>query len=381
MILSSRAGRGWLALLMLTLSLTVSPGHAEPDDGFLPLFPEGDLSGWVPMGRPSFTFAGDELNCAGDGDYPDWLRSREVFENFVLCFEFQIGKYGEGGVFIHAPLHGRNSRVGFEIQLSDDTRVPRPLTNSTGAIFGVVPPTKDATRPLGEWNAVEITMDWPRLAVAVNGTVVQDLNVEQNPELAQRLRSGFLGFQDRGKPYRIRGARIKRLPSTEKPWQSLFNGRDFSGWTKLDHGARFRVVDGVILAEDGNGYLLTEGKYSDFELKAYVRTSWLANGGIFFRWNELSDRGYEIQIEDIPDSRNPTGSIYDRAPALDIGLTPGEWYLMQVFVQGTKGIVRVNGITVAQADDLVVRPGRIALQMHRRDSWIRFKDIQIKPLD
>jgi hypothetical protein len=88
-----------------------------------------------------------------------------------------------------------------------------------------------------------------------------------------------------------------------------------------------------------------------------------------------------VQIEDVPDRRNPTGSIYDRAPALDVPLELGEWYPMQIFLNGPEVVVRVNGVTVATYEKLNVRPGKIALQMHRRNSWIRFKEPKIKVLD
>jgi hypothetical protein len=109
----------------------------------------------------------------------------------------------------------------------------------------------------------------------------------------------------------------------------------------------------------------------------------LSNGGIFFRWKSLvpKDRGNEIQIEDIADSNNPTGSVYDLAYADKFPITPGEWYLMQIRIEGSKAVIRVNGETVAETDQLqIIRPGHIALQMHNRDAWIRFQDIKLKVL-
>ena len=373
-----------LKAALLLLAFLQAPRAAADEEGFEPLFAGDDLSGWVAEGEPGFTLRDGVVVCDGSGDYPTWLRSEEVFENFVLRFEFRLGLYGEGGVFLHAPLHGRNSKVGFEVQLSDDSRNPGPVVISTGAIYGAVAPLKENCRPLGEWNEVEVLMDWPTLRVTLNGEVVQDLNVDEHESLRHRLRSGYLGLQDRGKRHAIRNLRIKRLPSTET-WKPLFNGRNFDGWAIVQpEGARWSVSDGVITAEDGNGYLVTESEYENYELQTYVQTSWLSNGGIFCRWKSLvpKDRGFEIQIEDIADSNNPTGSIYDLAYAQPLPIQPGEWYLMQLILEGPECIVRVNGETVARTDALPVeRAGHIALQMHRRNSWIRFKGLRLKEID
>lgn len=376
-----------LALSILTgVNTSAETPSTNSEEGFTPLFNGKDLDGWIAEGPCKFIANGDQVVCTGAGNYPTWLRSDEVFENFILRFQFKMGKYGEGGIFLHAPIHGRNSNVGFEIQLSDEIRNRKPAVISTGAIFGVLPPKQQAARPLGEWNDVEVVMDWPALKVTVNGVVVQDLNVEENPELRYRLRSGYLGLQDRGKTYALRNPRIRRLPGTDT-MTSIFNGRDLDAWHVLEGGggAKFTVEDGSIVASNGNGYLVTNEEYQDFDLFCYVRSDPNANGGIFLRWKSLvpKDRGYEIQIEDIADSNNPTGSIYDWSKASGLlPFVPGEWYPMQIHVEGASCVVRVNGVTVAEADDLAkVRPGPIALQMHSSGKAIRFKDIRVRRLD
>jgi hypothetical protein len=377
--------RGWI-MAWTCLVWGVSLVQANDEEGFVPLFNGKDLSGWVAEGPCKFIPKGDEIYCPGVGNYPTWLRSEQEFENFIIRFEFRMWLYGEGGLFLHAPLHGRNNRVGFEIQLSDEIRNRKPSVISTGAIFDVVAPRSQAARPLGEWNQVEVSFDWPRLKVLLNGTLVQDLDVEQNPELGDRLRSGYLGWQDRGKAYAIRKARIKTLPKTDT-MHSIFDGKSLAGWKILDGGgsARFNVEQGAIVARDGNGYLLTDKEYQDYDLFTYVKTDPQANGGIFLRWKSLvpKDRGYEIQIEDIADSNNPTGSIYDWSKASGlVPVQPGEWYPMQIHVRGPECRVRVNGLTVATADDLeIIRKGPIALQMHSARKTIWFKDVRVRVLD
>ncbi|MFO0946394.1 MAG: DUF1080 domain-containing protein [Planctomycetota bacterium] len=369
------------ALLAAPPTLSAQEGAPGTDPGFEPLFQDSSLRGWSPVGNAGFTNKNGTVTCTGTGNYPSWLRSEQEFENFILRFEFSLDRYSDGGIFFHAPKYGRNSRVGFEFQLSDDKRSLEPLLNSNGAIYGAVPPSKFAFKDFGIWNDAEITVDWPKFQAKINGETVQDLDLSKDPRLAHRFRSGFLGLQDRGNEYRLRNVRVQRLPNSDKPWRTLFNGKDFTGWHEVKEGAKFTVDNGEILAEDGNGYLVTNDKFTNFELRLYVKTKWLANGGVFIRWLGRDDRGDEIQVEDIPDSRNPTGSVYDRAHADDLPIQIGEWYPMQIMVDGPNVTVRVNGKTVAHYDRLNVRAGHIALQMHKRDSWIRFSDIQIQSWD
>jgi Domain of Unknown Function (DUF1080) len=356
------------------------PRAVGSEKDWRPLFNGRDLTGWVREGNAGFSIDSEgSVVCTGEGNYPSWLRSEREYENFEMEFEFRLENYGEGGVFLHAPLHGRSSNVGFEIQLSDDSRHPGPCTASTGAVFGAVPPRAHYAA-IDVWNRVQVRFDWPRLQVIVNDQVVQDLNCEKVDELRYRKRSGYLGFQDRGKPTWYRNVRIRELPGREH-WQNLFNGRDLTGWNRSEAGdVQWSMEGDAIVARNGNGYLITEERWRDFAFESYVQASPLANGGIFFRWNSLTpvDRGYEIQIEDIPDSNNPTGSVYDVARASDPPITPGEWYLLQLFVRENTAVVRVNGKTVAHTDRLtLIRDGHIALQMHNEHATIRFKGLRI----
>lgn len=365
--------------LLIALALTLLTGQQADADGFSPLFNGRDLAGWVKEGPAGFRVKGGELICDGSGNYPTWLRTEETFENFILRLEFRHGLYGDSGVFLQAPKHGRNSNVGFEVQISDDTRDPGLVAHSCGAIFAAVPPLVRAAKPLEEWNQLEIEFDWPKLRVTLNGKVVQDLDIDRHPELRERLRSGYLGLQDRGAVVHFRNIRVKRLPAKEV-WKTLFNGKDFTGWKFHDEGAKWSIEEGAIVGRNGNGYCMTQQEFTNFDLRLYVQSSHLSNGGVFIRWKSRADRGAEIQIEDIPDSNNPTGSVYDRARATHLPLTPGEWALMQIRAEGSVVAVRVNGELVARAVNVSARPGTISLQMHKRGGVVRFKDIQIKPI-
>ena len=137
-----------------------------------------------------------------------------------------------------------------------------------------------------------------------------------------------------------------------------------------------------MLAERGHGYMITDGEYRDLHFESYIKSSPLANGGIFFRWKAPNNRGFEIQIEDIPDSSDPTGSIYNRVRAAQMPFIPGTWSLMQVFLEDRKCVVRVNGVVVAESDRMPAgRDGNISLQMHTGNGWVRWKDLRVRRIE
>ncbi|MCP4858535.1 MAG: DUF1080 domain-containing protein [Fuerstiella sp.] len=356
---------------------------AQPsEEGFELLFNGKDLSGWQKEGQAGFVVRDGMLICNGSGNWPTWLRTTEVFENFVLRMDYKTRFGAESGVFFHAPLHGRISHVGYEVQIGG----PGGLKNhSTGAIFDAVPPLTAAARHYSDeaFDELEITMNWPGLKVRLNGQLVQDLDVREHDSLRYRPRLGHIGLQDRGKPVLFRNVRIKRLPDQVRDeWQSLLSTENLDGWSASEKNtATWSIEKGELLGEQGHGYLISDGLYRNCELQTYIKSSPLANGGIFFRWLATNNRGFEIQIEDIPDSNDPTGSIYGRARAGRMPFQPGEWVLMQVFLNEKQCAVRVNGVTVAESDRMGgVRDGNISLQMHTGKGWVRWKDLQVRPL-
>ena len=152
---------GWCLLAGLAVAQTqpvTAPGNAG--EGFVTLFNGRDLEGWRLAGGevPSFRVKNGLLECTGAGHYPTWLRSEQTYENFILRFEFQATAYGESGLLMHAPLHGRCSRVGIRIALSDDGCRGARIGHS-GAITGVPPAGVVAVKQRYQWNRVEVRAD------------------------------------------------------------------------------------------------------------------------------------------------------------------------------------------------------------------------------
>lgn len=338
---------------------------------------------WEQIGgsETSFEFAGGQLSLQRGENEPSALITKPDYENFELSFEFLLSRWCESGIFIHAPRNGA-WRAGMEIALSSRTYA-KANEYTAGAITGEQAPLAIVPQDPFTWNTFQARMDWPRLRVSINGTVVQDLDLEAHPVLRHKPRRGAIGIQNNGYYAGFRNFEITPLPDRQNS-VALFNGRDLEGWSVVEGEAKWTAEDGVLVARDGDGYLKHDVTVQDFRLRMYVRTTPIANGGVFFRWKSDSteDRGYEVQILDLPGTDEPTGSIYNQARGQDLALTPGQWELLQIHAMGNEVRTFVNGIPSAVATNLdIVRKGHIVLQMHRTRAQIEFKDILLEPLD
>ncbi len=361
----------------------------QSEEGFTPLFDGQTLNGWtIRDGPESAFFARDgEIAASPSSIHPCWLRSSKQYENFDFRCEFFVKGWIDGGVYLHAPEHGRNTFCGMQVKIFHQLD-KTPMSNSTGAIFPLIAPSKVNVRSDGQWNTLRILMDWPQLSVWVNGEQVQDLNVEQTPELRYRLRRGYLGLSGLGYPIRFRNIRIKELPDKEQ-WQYLFEAdADLEkNWFVSESAerapAKFEAMNGV-LRGDGAGHLATREKYRDFVLQLYVRGPRHHNGGILIRslGRGLSDpRHYEIQIHNVEEAHYPTGSLYHHKRSIYPRIDDDQWFLMQVVAQGRKCLVRVNGEDVMEYDQLEnLEEGHIELQAHQPGVWLEYKHIRVRRL-
>ncbi len=361
-------------------ALMVVVAWGAPEGRSVDLLASMDHWRQVGGGPDSFAIQDRQLLLKWTRREPGDLITRADYENFDLSFECRLAPYAESGLYIHAPRNGA-CRAGLELELANHYG-EKPTTTGPCSIFRHVAPRATPMKEPGEWNAVKVHMDWPRLTVHVNGEMIHDLDLSTDEELKYKLRRGAIGFQNLGWDVEIRNLVLTELPDTERA-MPLFNGKDLTGWTVDGGQAEWRVQDGAISAT-GDGYLKHEKIVEDFDLRLLVRTSNAANGGVYFRWLRMDpfrDRGHEIQILDVPGAIMTTGSIYGRQRGDDLPITPGQWELLQVFVRGPEAVVYLNGVRSCATTNLKhVRPGHICLQMHRGGTTIEFKDMLLVPV-
>lgn len=216
--------------------------------------------------------------------------------------------------------------------------------------------------------------------------------------------------------------------------QSLFNGRDLSGWQvqckPADQGHDFwKVQDGAIVAdsmghtEHDYVWLTSRAEYDDFvlRLKFQVDRDCPGNSGVQIRSRYDLDDGWldGPQVDINPPGPWRTGMIWDETrdsqrwlyPDIPQGqwVEPGmavdglrfyysddtpAWNDLQITAHGPHITVVLNGLIVTDYDGTGVLDdethqtrgvgmnGHLALQIHTRDQVrIRFKDITLRKIE
>lgn len=360
----------------------------QAEEGFTSLFDGKTLRDWSVQDGPESAFYVNDGAIVGhvESQFPAWLRSARQYENFDFRCEFFIKGWTDGGVYIHAPEHGRNTWCGMQVKIFH-AQDKEPQPNSMGAIFPLIPPRMVNVRNKGEWNALRILADWPQLRVWVNEELAQDLNLESVPDLRYRLRRGYLGLSALGYPIRFRNLRLRELPAKEK-WECLYETpEDLEKWFVSESNsrapARFEPIGGV-LRGDGLGHLATKEKYRDFHLQLYIRGPKPHNGGVLFRSpgkGLTNRRHYEIQLHNVEEAHYPTGSLYNFKRSIYPRIEDEKWFLMQLVVEGRRCLVRINGENVMEYDRMEnLEEGHIELQAHQAGEWIEYKHIRVKRL-
>ncbi len=205
---------------------TASGPARTPDAGeagFLTIFDGRSMDGWEIYIEPSherkedaFYLEDGALACKGYGHH--WFRYTEPLSDFVLRLEFRIARDSNSGICLRSAREGAPPFTGFEVQICDDIGRD-PGRHSTGAIYDVVTPMFNASRPLGQWNEMEITVRGLTVVVVLNGLKVIDTDFACLTEpigkfdfaYANMPRSGYLALQDHWTPVWYRNIRLRKL--------------------------------------------------------------------------------------------------------------------------------------------------------------------------
>jgi len=210
-----------LRLFVSTVFSCIAVAGQTGEGGFVQLF-DGTLNGWklVDGKGPGYVVENGVLVCPADGGGN--LFTEKEYANFVLRFEFRLTPGGNNGIGIRAPLDGRASYLGMEIQILDDQhekyRGQIKATQYHGSIYDVAPAEHGFKKPTGEWNVEEITADRRRIKVVLNGHTILDANLDdvKDPEVLKRhpglqRKSGHIGFLGHGTRVEFRKVRIREL--------------------------------------------------------------------------------------------------------------------------------------------------------------------------
>ncbi len=376
---------------------------------FVPLFNGKDLTGW----KPHQDFPGvwrvenGVLIGAAPGKTVARLHTVEPrFKNFHLRVEARGGDKSLGTIGFRYPdggLPGYNATVnglkpegikvgGLTAQIEIE-RVGKGI---------VLPALSDVLVPRDRWFTLEIMAQGNRLIILADGKKTTDTADETY------LAAGYisLGLFGPG-TIEFRKVEIRELkpadaappPPPEPPaaqgiFAPLFNGKDLTGW--LPHAKRpgnWRVENGILIGSAPNGSALysTRNDYQDFYLRAEIRINDKGFGRVFARAAydpaKIPSKviGYEALINQRP-LGDKTGtltatSLVNQAMtrARESPAPAGEWFLLEVVATGDLVTVKVNGVAVADFQDLkkqFARSGHIAL-LQDANAVIEFRKVEI----
>lgn len=227
---------------LLALSLPLVPSAAPPqapkaEPGFTQLFNGRDLTGWVygrrgnnaenRTGKGYQVENGVLYSTKEDGGN---LYTEKEYSDFVFRFEFRLTENANNGIGIRAPLQGDAAYAGMEIQILDDSgseyQKLRP-EQYHGSVYNMFAAKRGSQKPVGEWNAEEITVKGRQITVRLNGATIVDANLDEvkdaallakqrdltKPEGARGIANtkGHIGLLGHGTRVEFRNIRVKEL--------------------------------------------------------------------------------------------------------------------------------------------------------------------------
>lgn len=356
-------------VIMLALVLVGSAHAQDPVDvgAWISLFDGGSLYGWTHLGNPAFRVEDGSITC--DGGTGALIATTSQFKDFELEAEVRVAPGTSAAVAV------RNGGAGAAL-------------NSGGAQFPLNGPEADGA---AEWQDLHIVAKADRVSMTLNGSEAEEQDIVNevghisflyNPGLDGRLE--------------IRNIRLRPVGM-----ESLFNGKDLTGWNIIpDHQSEFTVANGELHIKNGNGQIETDGVYKNFllQLDVFVAGEKL-NSGVFLRGPKgVFWKGYESQIRNEwegADRTKPvdygTGGIYGRQPTREVVSNDEEWFTKTIVMNGKHLAVWVHGkqvsdftetLPVSEASDgkrgYVTGPGTIHLQGHDPTTDLRFRNINIQ---
>ena len=187
---------GWVDLLAgnnLAKHWTTTGNWLMEPDGVVHLQPREGESGW--------------------SRYSAYLFCKEQYTDFEAEFEYKLERNGNSGFYFHVGDVKDPVSTGIEVQIYESASRPpnhQLVDHDSGGIIPGVPPTKNTSKPAGEWNRFHITCKGSKLTVVLNGETVNEVDLEEG-KLKSRPKSGSIGFQDHGLPVWLRNIRLRAL--------------------------------------------------------------------------------------------------------------------------------------------------------------------------
>jgi Domain of Unknown Function (DUF1080) len=206
--------RGWCLWAALAGPL-VAPFACQAQSGWVSLFDGKTMAGWddprqkVPPGD-AWTVEDGCLKANRGPHITEDLFTKAVFRDFELAWEWKVAPGANSGVKYRIqdriflapypghrfedvvnfsvqnrpakrPDHGQEYVVGFEYQILDNTRNSDArvgTSHQAGALYDIVGPSKDVTRPVGEFNESRLVVKGNHVEHWLNGVKVVETDLD-----------------------------------------------------------------------------------------------------------------------------------------------------------------------------------------------------------
>ena len=375
---------------------------------------EAQIAKWTKTMKAHWRAENSELVNDGQGAYATTEKDYGDFELFV---DYKTVPKADSGIYL---------RGCPQVQIWDYTekeKFPLGADKGSGGLWNNSPgaPGKDplvlADKPFGEWNTVHVVMVGARVSVWLNHKLVVDHALLENyyDRKTPVPPKGPIQLQTHGGEIRWRNVFIREIGSEEANqilarygnagYQSIFNGRDFSGWAGPTNN--YEVVGGAIQCRpQKGGTIYTTGEYADFMARVQIKLPPGGNNGLAIRYPGEGDVAYsgmcELQVLDDNyekargekiDPRQAHGSAYGMVAAARGYQHPiGEWNFEEVTVLGSTIKVELNGTIILDCDLSTVteymgghaHPGKDRTTGYfgfaGHHDPVAFRNIQTKPL-
>ena len=160
-----------------------------------------------------------------------YIWTRAEYDDFDLTLSYKLSPGANSGVF-YRTNKDNPVQEGFEIQLMDNEGFQKkmkrklPPRKLNGSFYDGVAPTRDFSRPVGEWNTLRLVCKGPRVTCYINDGKSFSISVDdwdtpgKNPDGSENKfkaalkdfpRKGRIGFQNHGQVVWFRDVRIKSL--------------------------------------------------------------------------------------------------------------------------------------------------------------------------
>ena len=208
----------WCVLVVALGASLPCPGQS----GWVAIFDGKTMAGWddprqkVPPGD-GWTIDDGCLKANAGAYITEDLFTKDVFRDFELAWEWKVAPGANSGVkyriqdrtFLahypghrfedvvnfsvqnrpaERPDHGQEYVVGFEYQMLDNTRNSDArvgISHQAGALYDIVGPSQDVTRPVGEFNESRLVVKGNHIQHWLNGVKVVETDLD-SPLAAER---------------------------------------------------------------------------------------------------------------------------------------------------------------------------------------------------